>query len=188
MRLPFIQIAATALLAASALALALCALMALEGGHGEVAAGGARLSIAAGYDRWAIALYLRPNRTSADLAAASQANHRAYELYPYNTGALVRMAQVQAVQDGRLDERSIQEIRRSYDLIAVDPRLAVWRIQFCLNNWAEMPSDLKTAVIKEYQTLSKEPTHGEKLLDMLKSVENPSGRLVAAFWMAGLAK
>jgi hypothetical protein len=188
MRLTFIQIATTALLAASALALALCALIALEGGHGEVAAGGARLSVAAGYDRRAIALFLKPNRTAADLVAADEANRRAYELYPYDTGALMRMAQVQAVQDGRLNERSIQEIRRSYDLVPIDSKLASWRIQFCLNNWVDLPSDLKAAVTQEYQALAKEPRHLDALRDSLRSVEIPTGRLVAAFWLARLPK
>jgi hypothetical protein len=188
MKFPIIQIAASAALAAGAFTLALVALIALGAGHGRAGIGDAQLSLAAGYDRQAVGLIVRPGRTTANLLQADQANRQAYRLYPYNTGALMRMAQVQAIKDGKLNQQSIAKIRLSYDLVAMDPSIGFWRIQFCVNHWAEMPADLKASVSNEYETFSKEPSHKGPLMQTLQYVDSPAGRLVAAFWIATLRR
>jgi hypothetical protein len=140
------------------------------------------LEIAAGYDRAADAEMAR--RDPASLSRAARLSHRAIALNPYDTGAWLRLASIDAQQHGRLTPAGIAAFQRAYDLIAIDPYAATWRLGFAMRHWGELPPESKAAVRLEAMALGDEHDHKYKVLGVLRQVRNPEARLTAALWAA----
>jgi hypothetical protein len=159
-------------------------LAALNGG-GAVTLGPWRpLQIAAGYDRAADAALGR--RDPASLARAAQLSRRAIALNPYDTAAWLRLASVDALQNQRLSPAGVAALKRAYDLVAIDPYVATWRLGFAMQHWGDLPAEVKTAVRTEAFALGGEQDHKSKVLDVLARVRNPQARVTASLWAASI--
>lgn len=182
-----ITLGLAAALVLSTVLLSSLALVALNAG-GEARLGPAVLMrVSAGYDRRARPLLAGPEAPSP--AAAREAvdlSHRALSQYPYDTAAWLQLAYVDATQhDGRLTPAGIADLQRSYDLVAADPSLGVWRVGFALENWPWLPLDLRTAVATEASALMS-TEHRDNLRELHPKIRNPVGRLTLGLWLSRL--
>lgn len=162
--------------------LALLHLIALTAG-GEVRIASWRIAaIAAGYDRRAEDLVAPRKPTVADLAASERLSRLALGEFPYDTSSWLRIAYIDQLRHGDLSPVGVAAFARSYDLIAVDPALAPWRIRFALENWSKIPKELKKAVREEAGALS---THGRgrgKLKAALAAVQDRNSAVMVTLW------
>jgi hypothetical protein len=178
---PAQRIGATAVLGALAAASSLAGLFVLNTGVG---AGAPPLGFAFsnGYDDTAYRrMSGRP--TPADLSAAAQLSARAVALSPYASAPRLRLAYIDSLQHGRLTETGVRQFSRSYDLTAIDPDVAAWRIRFGLEHWDTLPGDTRLAVAAEAEAFAKLRGSPVNVAAVLSSVRDPSGRLAAAYWM-----
>ena len=167
-------------LVAIALAGALGGLIALNAG-GAVRLGEWRaLELASGYDRAAAADLAYGGR--ARLAQVEARSRRATMLNPYDIGAWLRIAYVDAAAHGALTPAGVAALARSYDLVAYDTDQASWRIAFALEHWGELPPELQAEVKAETFTLGVGWRHRLRIMEVLRNVTNPAGRMTASLW------
>lgn len=141
------------------------------------------LEIAAGHDR--VAERRLEDRADPERFRDAKAESRAaLRQSPYNTGALLRLAYIDRIEDDRLDREGVEALATSYDRVAFDPAVARWRIQFALENWQYLPTGLRKRVQDEVFVVASEPGHRWPLRQQLESVQNPYGIMVAAFWQS----
>ncbi|WP_340645148.1 hypothetical protein [Phenylobacterium sp.] len=177
-----IPVAIAGSLAGVAFVLALLHLIALTSG-GEVRIATWRIAaIAAGYDRKADDLVSPRKPSAVDLDTAERLGNLALREFPYDTSSWLRIAYIDQLRHGGLSPAGVAALVRSYDLIAVDPTLAPWRIRLVLENWSKIPNNLKKAAREEAKTLS---THGRgraKLKTALAAVKNPQSAVMVTLW------
>lgn len=163
------------------------ALLALRAG-GEVRLGPQPiLSLAAGYDRKAEPL-LAPTVPPPPVVRreAAELSRLAISQYPYDTGAWLRLAYVDALDNGRLTAAGEASLRRSYDLIAVDPQLGPWRIRFALAFGQALPKDLRDAVRNEVNALGRDGAARANLRQMVVAIPDPVGAVWLQLWLTQL--
>jgi hypothetical protein len=176
--------AALAALAALTFLTSLTCLVALKSG-GEARLGPmVLLRLAAGYDRRAEALLagpalLRP-KSRQQAATLSQA---AIEQYPYDTSAWLRLAYVDALAHGGLTAAGLANIKQSYDLVAVDSYVGLWRVRFALENSQTLTPDVRQSVRNEVSALWRNGENRGPLHEMAGAIGNPAGRLSLALWL-----
>lgn len=179
---PRLKLVLAAALAAAVLISSGGVLIALNTG-GAVSLGGWRpLQLAAGYNRASVAQMTRGDRAS--LARAERLSRQAIALNPYDTGAWLRLASIDALVHGSLTPAGVAAFRRAYDLVGVDPYAATWRLGFAMQHWQDLPADVKAAVRQEAVAVGSEHQHRSKILDVLARVRNPQARMTAALWTA----
>jgi hypothetical protein len=171
-------------LAGLCLTASLAALVALNSG-GALRLGSAELApIAAGYDRLAEARLAGAAPPSPAARAESAALSRgAVAQFPYDTGAWLRLAYLDRLEHGRLTPQGLAALRRSYDLVAVDPDFGVWRISFALENSQSLPPLLRAAVREEVSALWTVQRDRGRLLNLRTQLQNPAGRLSLLLWI-----
>lgn len=174
-----LTLAGAAALAALTLAGATLALVALNNG-GTAGAGPLRLRLAAGYDRSAVALAAEPGPARLDEAAA--AARAAIALYPYDMQAWLSLIYIDYRQHGGLTPHGVQLLRQSYNLIPIDRDAGVWRVQFALEHYPQLPEDLRTEVREEVRELWFARKKNDLQL-VIKRIQNPVGHLAAALWV-----
>ena len=82
----------------------------------------------------------------------------------------------------------VAALQRSYDLVAYDPDEASWRIAFALQHWADVPPELKAEVKAEAMAVGTHWRHRARIVEVLKGVTNPAGRLTAALWVSQIER
>jgi hypothetical protein len=142
------------------------------------------LRIAAGYDRKAEPLLrgaalMRP----ANRAQAAELSRKAIAQFPYDTSAWLRLAYVDSLDHGGLTPAGAGFLKRSYDLVAIDPFVGLWRIRFALENSQALSPELRASVRSETSGLWRNGENRESLHDMARSIANPAGRLSLALWL-----
>jgi O-antigen ligase len=165
-------------LAGAAGGLACLFLYALNAG-GAVRVGPWRVvEVATGYDRLADRILedANPHYLAAE-AASESALHR----FPYDTSAWLRIAYIEG-RASRLRPAGLAALQHSYDLVAVDPDMARWRVLFCLERWNELTPRLQEAVKLEGRLLASIET--QDLKTAVAQLRNPAGRAVADKWFA----
>lgn len=177
------------LIAASGLAFAVLAasivgLVALQAG-GEARVGPIRLMrIAAGYDRRAEPMLAGPAiPPPATRRRASALSRAAIAQFPYDLGAWLRLAYVDDLDHGGLTAAGLFDLKRSYDLIAVDSELGFWRVRFALENSQALTPELRTSVRHEVTAMCQNPNHRVQLQKTVPTIQNPAGRLSLALWL-----
>jgi len=175
-----VKLAAGAVLAGATVLACVGALVALNGGGAAKIGGWRPLELAAGYDRAADAL-IRTGRP-ADLPRAEALSRRAIALHPYDIGAWLRIAYVDAAAHGALTPAGVAALARSYDLVAYDTDQASWRIAFALEHWGDLPPELQAEVKAETFTLGVGWRHRLRIMEVLRGVTNPAGRMTASLW------
>lgn len=173
------RVAAAATLASATVLLSVLSLVALNTGGAAPA-----MHIAMGYDRAAETLLDTPHPTPVARADAARLSHAALKQFPYDTSPWLRLAYIDWLQNGRLTPTGLAMLKRSYDLIAVDPDVGEWRIRFALENSQSLSKDLRAAVRNEVLALmTNGKTRGE-LKQIQPTIQNPAGRLSLALWLS----
>jgi hypothetical protein len=177
-----VRLAVLSILAGVAALASAWALAALNAG-GEAAP----IRIAAGYDRQAEPLLrgaalMRP----ANRARATELSRRAIAQFPYDTSAWLRLAYVDSLDHGGLTPAGVAYLKRSYDLVAIDPFVGLWRIRFALENSQSLSPGLRASVRDEASGLWRNGENREPLHEMARSIGNPAGRLSLSLWLSRL--
>jgi hypothetical protein len=164
-----------ATLAAITLFLSAAGLLSLntEGGHG--------LPLSPGHALGARRLLMEAGNDPAAVAAAGAQATRALRLSPMENSPRLMLAYIDFQQNGRLTSKGFQHIKTSYDLVAVDPDSAAWRVRFGLETWDALTPDVRDAVRREALALYR--LRGRRTLkEITQGVTNPSGQVAAAQW------
>ena len=170
-----------AALAGLVLALALAGLVSLNTGAG-FGAPPLGFGFAAGYEDAAFRAQSSGAGRPAMLEASAFAE-RALRLAPYLTSARLRLVQIDTQLNQRLTDRAAAQFGRSYELVPLDPDLAVWRIRFAFEHWEYIASPTRQAVINETRSISAIPNKRGEVSDVLNTIRNPNGRLAVALWL-----
>lgn len=174
-----LRLAAMGALAALTLAFSALALTALNAG-GEAPP----MKMAAGYDRRAEPILAPATPPAPPLREeAARLSRAALRQFPYDTGAWLRLAYVDVLRHGRLTPEAVRLLGRSYDLVAVDPDLGVWRVRFALNFAQQLPPGLREAVKNEVRALSIEWSTRKQLRDSVGGLADPVGAAWLVLWM-----
>ena len=112
---------------------------------------------------------------------ARSATRSALAQSPYDPSAWLRLAYIDAAEDGALDEAGVEALRRSYELLPFDQYVAIWRVRFALEHWDRLPADLRPRVKAEALAFTRTSRYRE-MQTTLREVSNPVGRLPAALW------
>jgi len=178
------RLAVGVLLAAATAILSLLGVIALRSG-GEARLGPVPLmKIAAGYDRSALPILAGPAIPSfAERRRAVALSHGAITQFPYDVSDWLRLAYVDDLDHGGLTPQGVADLRRSYDLIAVDSELGFWRVRFALENSQVLPGDVRASVRREVAAMWVNPNHRAQLRQAIPSIHNPAGRLSLALWL-----
>lgn len=177
------QIALVGGLAAVTFLAALLSLVALTTG-GEVRIAGLRLaSVGIGYDRKAEQLMASRAPSVADMAESERLSRLAIAEFPYDTSAWLRISFIDQARNLSLTKVGVNALARSYDLVGVDPILAAWRIHFALENWPNLPNNIRNSVEDEARSMSLEDGGRRKLRAALEAVRNPDVAPLAQQWI-----
>ncbi|MBA4794618.1 MAG: hypothetical protein H2041_13210 [Phenylobacterium sp.] len=119
--------------------------------------------------------------TPPDFAAARSATWRALRQSPYDPSAWLRLAYIDAAEDGRLDKDGAAAFTRSYELLPFDQYVAVWRVGFALENWQSLTPETRARVRAEALAFARTSRYREMRTTLL-GVTNPVGRLPGVLW------
>jgi hypothetical protein len=158
------------------------AVMSLDGALVADARGGP-LPVAAGFDQASdllIASTAVGAAKSRDLARARDFSWAALRQAPGDTGAWLRLAEIDSLMAGQPQESGLRALRNSYRVAPLDPYQAYWRTRFALENWPVLPGDIRQSVDQEVAGLAASPPHRENLARTLEHIESPQGSMVAA--------
>lgn len=162
----------------------LLALASINGGGGLALGDAHLLPLAAGYDRRAQAELSSADRPPPNLrATAATASRRAIGEFPYDTGAWLRLAYLDRADHGRLSPAGVAALSRSYDLVAVDPDFALWRIGFALENSDALPRPLRASVKHETASVWRVGSYRRDIRNLRMQLKNSSGRLSLILWI-----
>jgi O-antigen ligase len=141
--------------------------------------------VAAGLDR-ASDLMMASAGSGADraarLARARTLSWAALRQAPCDTGAWLRLAEIDVAMRGDLGPLGLAALRNSYRVAPVDPYQAFWRTRFVLEHWAGLPPDMMDDADREVAAVAASVSHRERLAVTLNHVENERGRTVVALW------
>jgi O-antigen ligase len=176
-------------LAAGALALtcltsaALC-MVSLDG---ALAAGpdGPPVAIAAGLDRASdllVATAITDGDRGPELTKARALSWAALRQAPCDTGAWLRLAEIDVAASGELGPTGISALRGSYRVAPVDPYQVFWRTRFVLEHWGSLPQDIMDDADREVAGAAASSAHRDRLAATLNDVVSPRGRMVATLW------
>ncbi|RAK60777.1 hypothetical protein DJ021_13660 [Phenylobacterium hankyongense] len=172
--------------------LSLLALIALNAGGAARMGSATLLRLAAGYDRRAEILLASAEPSPADRRQAASLSRSAIEQFPYDTSAWLRLAYVDALEHRGLTPAGGALLSRSYELVAVDPDVGLWRVRFALENSQMLSHNLRANVRNEAFALGMNGDKRSELRQMAATIRNPAGRLSAALWLnrleAGVTK
>lgn len=119
------------------------------------------------------------------LEAETEIRH-ALALSPYDNTARLRLAYAYALSGPPLDREAIRQLALSYDLVQYDYTAATWRIAFGLNNWSRLTPDLRREIHDEAMAFGRVHSRDVDVRRVLKSIQDPQGRLAAALWLHAL--
>lgn len=165
----------------------LAALVSLNAG-GAIRLGSLDLMpIAAGYDRRAQGETAPPEAPPPMVRSEAASRSRgAIGQYPYDTAAWLQLAYLDTLEHGQLTSAGVADLRRSYDLVAVDPDFAIWRITFALEHSQALPTPMLTTVGKEVEAVWTAGRYRAQLLNLRSQLQNPAGRLALFLWINDL--
>ncbi|MDB5058409.1 MAG: hypothetical protein JWO59_1881 [Chloroflexi bacterium] len=142
------------------------------------------IKIAAGYDRTAERTLQGTSALGPDTRVqAVELSKAAIRLYPYDTSAWLRLAYVDSLTHARLSPEGATYLKRSYDLVAIDPFVGLWRVRFALENAQALNTELRSAVRNEAAALWRNSETQRPLREMATTIRNPAGRLSVGLWL-----
>lgn len=172
-------------LALTTATVSLLALIALNAGEARLGPA-VLMRFAAACDRRAQALLAGPGAPSPAAAREAAALSRAaIAQYPYDTAAWLQLAYLDAARHGgRVSAEGVADLQRSYDLVAADPDVGLWRLRFALENWVWLSFEARTAAEAEAALLMT--SHRPALRRMQAEIRDPIGRLTLGIWLKRL--
>lgn len=141
------------------------------------------LEISAGYDHEIGELLGKEHPTAQELDRAERGARAALGQYPYNSQAWLRLALADVKRHGRLTTPGLAALRRSYDLVALEPNAGPWRVAFGLQHWQELPKDLQNQVRREAFDLGANGKMRVKLQRSIATVTSPYGMVLGGSWV-----
>lgn len=178
-----LRLLAMAALAVTTVLWAAVALAAINGGGAARVGGITLLEIAIGYDRAVGQILGKSQQNEADLVAIERGARASLAQYPYNSRAWLRLALVDTSRHGRLTAPGLAALRRSYDLVQLEPNIGPQRVAFGLENWEDLPNDLQIQITNEASDLGANAKMREKLRRTLRRVQSPYGAVLGRVWM-----
>lgn len=152
-------------------------------GAGVLSAGAAALTLGGGSDLMNLAT-VHDNRAEARLEAvppdpdvAAAETRAALAQAPMNPGAWARLAYIDRSRSTVLTPAALDNLERSYAVAPFGPDITRWRVRFMFEHWGELTPSLRTQASDELRVLSR--YRGGVARDVVRTIENPSGRLAA---------
>ena len=97
--------------------------------------------------------------------------HHTYEEYlAAREVSELRLAYLDSLQPGGLGPRGVAQLKRSYDLVAIDPDVGLWRIRFALENSQRLTPDLRSSVRNEALAMGSEGKSLSELKQMVATI------------------
>jgi hypothetical protein len=167
---------------ACALLLSGTALIALISQHGPLMSTPV-LGFAQAHDEISFRILKRASTPNAISAAAAEI-HQALALSPYDDQARLRLVYIDALRHPPVGPEGVARLAESYSLIPYDYSVAAWRIRFGLEHWAALSPQLRTQIYAEAMAFGH-GGHGKdaEIVQVLRSIHDPQGRLAAALWL-----
>jgi hypothetical protein len=144
------------------------------------------LKLAAGLDQASdvlVASVVSDAGRARDLAQARRLSWSALREAPCDTGAWLRLAEIDSMTTGRPGDAGLRALRSSYRVAPLDPYQAFWRTRYALENWQWLPADIKQSADLEVAGLASSAPHRKNLALTLAHIANPQGNTVAAIWI-----
>jgi hypothetical protein len=116
------------------------------------------------------------------LARARSLSWAALRQAPCDTGAWLRLAEIDVAMTGNLGPTGVAALRNSYRVAPIDPYQAFWRTRFVLEHWARLPPDIVDDADREVDGLAASGAHRAELATTLDHITSQRGRVVAAMW------
>ena len=142
--------------------------------------------IAAGLDRASDLMVASSTGSGANrtlrLARARALSWAALRQAPCDTGAWLRLAEIDVATTGDLSPAGIAALRNSYRVAPIDPYQAFWRIRFVLEHWSGLPPDVMNDADREVGAVAASSMHRDRLATTLHDVASQHGRMIAALW------
>lgn len=129
---------------------------------------------------------LEHGQTPQALAQARTEIQRTLALSPYDNSARLRLVYVDSLRGGESTREGISKLAESYELVSYDYTVAAWRVKFALEHWESLPPDLRKSVFEEAMAYGRVGSQDANVLNALRSINNPQGRLAAALWLHAL--
>ena len=173
-----------AILAVACLSAAAVGLVSLDGAS-AADLGQSPALVAAGLDRASDLLVASAGPGAgrfAQLDRARSLSWAALRQAPCDTGAWLRLAEIDVAKTGNLGPAGVAALRNSYRVAPVDPYQAFWRTRFVLEHWIALPSDIMNAADREVAAVAASGPHRETLATTLNDIVSQHGRIVAALW------
>ncbi|MFC3069214.1 hypothetical protein [Phenylobacterium soli] len=184
---PALRVSALGGLAAATLAGSIATLVALNAG-GAASLGPVRLlTLAGGLDRRADAIVSQPAISKVDAETAARLSREAIGEWPYDTEAWLRLAWLDSPQSGALSPTSLANLRKSYDLVAVDRDWGPLRVRLALEHWQGLDPDLRRRVEQEVRLLCGMPGVRGAVMNLPATITNGEGRLALLLWLVPLS-
>jgi hypothetical protein len=118
--------------------------------------------------------------TDAPAAERQAAALRLIQADPTNPQSWTAVAYADWTKNGRLSSTGVEALDHSYAFSFFDRRNAIWRVGFALENWGDLPPELRQDVITEARVALNDPVLAPELAKRLSAVRDPAGRLAAA--------
>lgn len=141
------------------------------------------MELAAGYGRAAERTFEAAKPSAAALDASEAASRAAIAQSPYDTNSWARLALIDRLRNGRLTAAGLKALSVSYDLAPLDRFVARWRIRFALENWQDLDPQVRRAAQNEALVFLKTPALAGTTRKDLGQISNPTGVMIAAFWL-----
>ncbi len=173
-----------ATLAACCLSAALLGLLALDGAS-ALDTGQSSAQVAAGLDRASDILVASAGAGETRVTRLERAralSWAALRQAPCDTGAWLRLAEIDVAKSGELGPAGVAALRNSYRVAPIDPYQAFWRTRFVLEHWDGLPTDIMSDSDREVAAVAASWPHRATLAMTLNDVVSPRGRVVAALW------
>jgi len=138
--------------------------------------------VAASHDEISFRILKQASTPEATSAARVEIN-RALALSPYDNQARLRLVYLDALHHRPLSPAGVELFEQSYSLLPFDYTVAAWRIRFGLEHWEALSPTLRDEIYQEAMAFARSNSQEVNIVPVLKSIDDPQGRLAAALWL-----
>lgn len=96
---------------------------------------------------------------------------------PLDGAALLRLAYLSTLVNGRLDQDGNLALERSYDVEPLGSEITFWRLAFVLDHWSSASPTVRAAAYAEFEAVY--PRRSWDLDALARTARDPQGRMVA---------
>ena len=159
---------------------------ALNGGGVVEVAGITVFRLGGGSSRQAAEILKNSPTEPRKLDRADALSHQTLATAPFENGSWLRLVQSDSLRNGgHLSPKGLAALKMSYDLIAVDNIFGVARVGLALEHWNDLSPEISKAVGEEATILGNNGGRKWALIERIRQVRNPRGRLIGELWIMG---